>query len=343
MSRWSIKRGDCLDVMPTLREQSVDCVVTSPPYHGLRQYLPKNHKLADREIGREGSIDRYIEVMLRVSEQVQRLLKPRGTFWVVIGDQFGRSLSCLKDRQRVRFGLAGVPWRLAFAMQDAGWMLVDEIVWRKSNPGPMPIKNHTLRVHESIFVFSRSPRPYFDADAASTWSADFGHVLPRSVWTTAKDQSSGHRAGYPLELARDMVAIACPPTVCGACGAPHERGKSERDRNEEYTKRATGRDKWRDEQGDSFSVQTPNYLGKRVRSEQFSPTCDCRANAKLGRVLDPFCGSGTTLLAAQLLGRDSIGIELNPVFHKAAYTRLRTGGQAGKITDRQEAEGGLFQ
>lgn len=167
-------KGDCLRELRKLPADSVQCVVTSPPYYGLRDYGVAG------QIGLESSIDEYIERLVAVFREVRRVLKPDGTLWLNMGDGYsngGRS-SREADKKlpargmsvRPELGLKpkdliGMPWRVAFALQADGWYLRQDIIWHKANPMPESVKDRCTKAHEYLFLLTKSERYYFDQDA----------------------------------------------------------------------------------------------------------------------------------------------------------------------------------
>src|SRR6185369_9020492 len=175
-----ILHGDCIEMMRTLPDKSVHCVVTSPPYWGLRDYG------VDGQIGLEASPMQWVQKMVEVFREVRRVLRDDGTVWVNIGDSYsnegkwggstgGKHVKSLHGntsigRRKNNIGiksknLMGMPWRLAFALQDDGWYLRQEIIWSKPNPMPESVKDRCTKSHEQIFLLSKSSRYYFDVDA----------------------------------------------------------------------------------------------------------------------------------------------------------------------------------
>jgi DNA modification methylase len=139
--------GDCRTVLKTLEADSVQCCVTSPPYFGLRDYGVAG------QIGLEETPESYVAELVKVFQEVKRVLKPDGTLWLNLGDSY-------KDKN-----LIGIPWRVAFALQADGWYLRQDIIWAKSNPMPESVQDRCTKSHEYIFLLSKSPKYYFDNEA----------------------------------------------------------------------------------------------------------------------------------------------------------------------------------
>lgn len=213
--------GDCLDVLPKLANESVQCCVTSPPYWGLRDY---DHIA---QIGSEQSPIAYVRNLVQVFSEVKRVLRDDGTLWLNIGDGYARNggngkhgpnaivgntkkliqkRNCkvpdcwgLKDRD-----LLGMPWRVAFALQENGWILRSKITWVKKNPMPESVKNRPTSATEDIFLFAKSPAYYYDSTAVrETTGANL-----RNYWVLNQDTGKfGHPAAFPRELARRCILL----------------------------------------------------------------------------------------------------------------------------------------
>lgn len=234
----TIYGGDNRTVLAEWPAESVDCVVTSPPYFGLRSYLPDEHPLKDREIGLEATVDAYIGDLVSVFRAVRRVLKRTGSLWVNLGDGYSR------DKE-----LLGVPWRAALALQSDGWVLRRDVVWEKPNASPEPVKDRPTTSHEYLFMLTRQPRGYhFDIDAVRVpWvqrphdirraaekhpgyagkNADGGQSKGikgqpvgdpskgrniRSVWTVPTSNYRGaHFAPFPVRLIEPCIKASCPP------------------------------------------------------------------------------------------------------------------------------------
>jgi DNA modification methylase len=274
----TVYEGDALTTLRTLPDDSVDCCVTSPPYWGLRDY---GH--AD-QMGLEPSPFEYIHKMAGVFAEVRRVLKPTGTCWLVIGDSYagGGASANLHDprtkqgsnrgaesipRSRVNNGsgsikpkdLCGIPWRLAFALQDRGWFLRQDIIWAKPNPMPESVTDRCTRSHEYVFLLTKQARYYYDAEAISTptslpegtvytggmarngnhkFISSGNHKGPtpianlrtnrRDVWTIqGEPYPEAHFATFPTKLVKLCINAGCPPDGVvldpfGGCGTTGE-------------------------------------------------------------------------------------------------------------------------
>lgn len=287
-----IIEGDCFEVLQSMPANSIDCVVTSPPYWGLRDYGNVN------QIGLEDDYKVYLESLLVIFDEVKRVLKPEGTCWVNLGDTYNANCRAgskdLTHKQATNPGsiafmgrdngkpekcLLMIPARFAIAMTDRGWILRNEIVWHKPNPMPESVKDRCTKAHEMLYFFTKSKNYYFDADSIKTESKK--PLDPRSEGRKREPTSmiNGIRASgeYKLANKRDVWSIPVKPYK-----AAH------------------------------FATYPPELI----------KPCIQAGSPRGGIVLDIFMGSGTTAEVARDLGRNYIGIELNPEYIKIANERL---------------------
>lgn len=223
--RVEILPGDSRDILPQLETQSVQCCVTSPPYWGLRDY---DHSA---QIGTESSPEDYVENLVGIFREVQRVLSDDGTFWLNVGDGYARNggtgtcgpnaqvgntkkliqrRNCtvpdcwgLKDRD-----LMGLPWRVAFALQVDGWLLRSNITWVKKAPMPESVRNRPSNATEEVFLFSKTPNYYYENQAVRE---ETGANL-RNYWLLGPDTSgTPHPAVFPKELARRCILLGSRP------------------------------------------------------------------------------------------------------------------------------------
>lgn len=171
-------QGDCLDIMKTLPNESINCGITSPPYWGLRDYGVKD------QLGLEETLEEYVEKMVRIFHEFKRVLKYNGTLWLNLGDKHNSGSPGARDPERwpkqssnnhppkksvlrnlKTKDLVGIPWRVAFALQADGWYLRQDIIWHKPNPMPESVTDRCTKAHDYIFLLSKSPKYYFDNEA----------------------------------------------------------------------------------------------------------------------------------------------------------------------------------
>jgi DNA modification methylase len=275
----TVYHGDCKDVMAGMEPESVHCVVTSPPYWGLRDYGSPG------QLGLERTPEEYVANLVAVFREVRRVLRADGTVWLNLGDSYantggmtggtaGKDGGAARKARMFEGGyralspglkpkdLVGIPWRVAFALQADGWYLRSDIIWAKPNPMPESVTDRPTKSHEYIFLLSKSPRYYFDADAVrephesamEQWRQTHGRLEGqgpkaidgrssgngtanrrgmgdpagrniRSVWTMATQPYPGaHFATFPESLPeRCIKAGTSEKGVCPACGAPWHR------------------------------------------------------------------------------------------------------------------------
>ena len=297
--------GNCLDILPTLEANSIQCCVTSPPYWGLRDYG------VEGQLGLEKTPEEYVAKMIAVFSEVKRVLRNDGTLWLNLGDSYynyrtgctsqtkqtlngaeGKVIEFTDKRGSKQEGLkekdlCGIPWRVAFALQADGWYLRQDIIWHKPNPMPESVKDRCTKSHEYIFLLTKSARYFYDAEAvreqSKPWIAD------------RKDgQSSARVATLPGDKRETKVEY----------------------RKYAELKGANRRSVW--------TISTKPF--KEAHFATFPPEIPeicIKAGSKPGdTILDPFSGAATTGLVAERLGREYIGIELNPDYVKMADKRV---------------------
>lgn len=304
-----IHQGDVRDVLPTLDAESVQCVVTSPPYWGLRDYGVTG------QIGLEPTPDDYVQTMVKVFREVTRVLRDDGTVWLNMGDSyasspagnFGGDMPAPADGGRYRankpkmdYGasglkpkdLVGIPWRVAFALQADGWYLRSDIIWAKGvsfcpdysgSVMPESVTDRPTKSHEYLFLLTKSPRYYYDADAV------------REQGTTGKGASWATRK------------------AAGATGGSFNTG------NNQQHGQGVSHDLGQGGIRNLRSVWTINPQPYREAHFATFPTalvepCIKAGSTKGDLILDPFAGSGTVGCVALKLGRTFVGIELNPEY-----------------------------
>jgi len=215
--------GDARQQLTALGEQSVHCIVTSPPYWGQRDYGVAG------QIGLEQEVSEYVGAMVSVFAAARRVLRVDGTLWLNLGDRY------------LAKNLIGLPWRVAFALKDDGWHLRRDIIWHKPNPMPESVTDRPSVAHEYLFLFSRSLSYYYNADAVAEDSSPNSHgaskadpgakarasgnhsgplgIPPadgkrncRSVWTISPEKfSNTHYAVMPNAIAEPCIRAGCPP------------------------------------------------------------------------------------------------------------------------------------
>jgi site-specific DNA-methyltransferase (adenine-specific) len=305
LPRNTILVGDATERLRQLPATSIDCIITSPPYFQLRNYH------ASGQIGLEPHVDGWVTALRDVFAEAARVLKPTGALWLNLGDSFSRHHRYGAPPK----GLLLAPERLLLALAADGWIVRNKVIWSKTNPLPSSVTDRLTLTYEVVYFLVRQPRYFFDLDAIRE----------------PHRSSAAKRARPPLNLTPDWAGPLAA-TLGGlrrarAAGTPgHPLGKNP---------------------GDVWQVATHGYRGAHFATfpealvrRPLLATCpkavciacgqpwhktqpdQCGAGTRPGVVLDPFFGSGTVGVAAQKLGRDWIGIELNPAYVRLAQTRL---------------------
>jgi len=313
-------QGDALRVLEALPSSSIDCAMTSPPYWGKREY-------ANGGIGLESDYRDFVRALASVFLEVKRVLKPEGSFWLNIGDSYENK------------GLLGIPWRIALEMTDnQGWTLRNSVIWNKVKSGMDNTKDRLGNVHEHVFHFVKQSKGYFyDADAIRSKPREARVVNGAVISATGV---TGVRYKRQIELSTGLdatekaAAFKALESVLAdvAAGRTSDfrmiiRGQQRSTHSD--SENVSGRAKELRDKGFYFLKYHPNGSkpsdvwniipeDTQKRGSHFAPypidlcrlpilaTCPER-----GIVLDPFCGTGTTLLAARNMGRRSVGIDLS--------------------------------
>ena len=324
-----IYQGDCLAVLKTFEDNSIDCCVTSPPYYALRDYG------VDGQIGLEETPEKYIERLTEVFMEVHRVLKPNGTLWLNIGDSYAGNCSVTstgrcgmgKPRERIDHrvfdgikpkDLIGIPWMLAFSLRNAGWYLRQDIIWHKPNPMPESVTDRCTKSHEYIFLLSKSQKYYFDYEEIQEKATGYDG---------RKDTMMKGSKKYDTQIVPNQ-------SVQSMAKNGHERWKF-KSKNCQYDGKQPNsmqlkREGMTDEAypvRNKRDVWTVNIKPcKEAHFATYPPelvsNCILAGCPKEGVVLDPFMGSGTTGIVANKLGRHYVGIELNPEYVEMARRRI---------------------
>ena len=307
---WKLLVGECRERLADVPAGSVQTCVTSPPYWGLRDYG------VDGQIGLEETPDVFLAELVDVFRSVWRVLRDDGTLWVNMGDTYsgagqssnggysdkstlqgftsentkGRRQSQGGDRVRLSSGLkpkdlCGIPWRLAFALQADGWYLRSDIIWSKPNPMPESVTDRPTKAHEYVFLMTKRPRYFYDADAVRE-QAQYSNPNP------------GTLGAVGVTKRNDAPIVA----TCHAV--------------KDSTKGRNRRTVW--------TIPTQPYSEAHFATfpEALVVPCVLAGSREGDTVLDPFAGSGTTGKVAVELGREFIGCELNPAYADLAAKRI---------------------
>ena len=298
-----ILQGDCMKTLKLLADQSVNTCVTSPPYWGLRDYNGEKEQL-----GLEATPQEFVDNLVAVFREVKRVLRKDGTLWLNLGDcygqQNGKGFNTNADtgytnrstKMQKKFGdiklntdlpvknLVGIPWRVALALQEDGWILRQDIIWHKPNPMPESVKDRCTKAHEYIFLLSKSPKYYYDNEAIKE-DAKFpgGPIAAHAIRKGADDPKMQTRGGL------------------------HKIGA-----NPKRNKRSV------------WTITTKPYKEAHFATfpKDLIKPCVLAGCPEGGTVLDPFGGSGTTAQVANDNHRDSILCELSAEYIEIAKKRL---------------------
>ena len=318
--------GDALKTLKNFPNESINCCITSPPYYGLRDYHKKE------QIGREKTVEEYLERLVAVFREVRRILKKDGTCFVVIGDSYAGTSSKKEQRDpkypKGRNGqnssitqkmlgykskdLMGIPWRLALALREDGWYLRSDIIWHKENAIPEACRDRPTRSYEHIFLLSKSPKYYYDYEQMAEPMKEVSkkrYVRGRKPDNKYLKENSGAKL-QKINEARKYGEYK-------GDNIPQFRNK---------------RDIW--------TINTTSFRGNHYAA--FPPKlveiCTLAGCPKGGVILDPFIGSGTVGFTAFLHNRKYIGIELNAEYVSLAKKRIESEVKEFNEEQKQEVQ-----
>lgn len=319
--------GDGLTVLSTLEAGSARCCVTSPPYWGLRDY-----QIAG-QFGLESTPDEYVAKLVEVFREVKRVLRDDGTLWLNLGDSYsgsgkgGNPDDSPHVKQRTNVGslsvrgikrnglkpkdLVGIPWRVAFALQEDGWYLRSCITWCKRAPMPESVQDRPTSATEQIFLLSKSERYYYNAEAVRetsiepNWESRLQRASDKSKPT---DKVNGIRQRTDKQRGHSR----------------RHAGFNDRWDAMKKTEQMSGCRNMRN----WWLLGPEPYPGAHFATfpSEIPERCILAASKPGDVVLDPFFGSGTTGQVAELLGRKWLGIEINPEYEKLSRERTAQQG-----------------
>ena len=363
-----ILQGDCIESLKKLEDQSINTCITSPPYWGLRNYNDEA-----KQLGMEDTPEEFTENLVKVFKEIKRVLRDDGTVWLNLGDSYSSGGRTTTTNQSLRgdkdYGvtrpkpskgikpkdLIGIPWRVAFALQQDGWYLRQDIIWHKPNPMPESVRDRCTKSHEYIFLLSKKPKYYYDHEAIKEdakypqgpnspksikkGKGEFGMDTrgglskigalakrnKRSVWTiTTKTFKGAHFATFPKDLIEPCVLAGCPEKVCVQCSEPYKLKVDIKriPRWELSPNDPRYRPSKYENAHDSLNGNTRHSVTE-TKPLGLEKQCDCQTNeTKGGTVLDPFGGSGTTGIVAVSHNRNAILLELNAEYIELAKARI---------------------
>lgn len=310
--------GDARTTLKEIPDDSVNCVVTSPPYFGLRSYLDNDSPDKPNEIGMEDNPEKYIESLVVIFAECYRVLKKDGVMFINIADTYNgakkhnddkykhskefldKNISINKKKYHAAKDkdLLGIPFMLAFALRDYGWYWRDTIIWAKGISGarvfgscmPESVKDRTNKAHEYIFMFTKSPKYYYDWGAIAEYTKDISNKRCFRGGNPEKRKCAGEY-DYAINTDAQLKFF--------------EKRKKELEQNPALKFKRIRRSVWTMKSSNSrvghFAVYPP----------ELAETCILCGCPKDGVVLDPFGGSGTTSVVANIHGRKAIHCELN--------------------------------
>lgn len=279
-----ILNGNVEDIADKIEKESVQAIITSPPYYKLRKYS-KNEEELRSELGNESTVEEYVERLVKIFRKLRLVLRNDGLLWLNLGDTY------------VNKELQGVPWKVAIALQEDGWILRSDVIWHKPNAMPSSVKTRPTTDHEYVFMFSKAKDYYYDADA----------IREPHITFTDKSKMKGGRNHF------------------GKKNGTPEKGKNGGNSNLHNGRwdqafNPKGRNK-----RTVWDIPVSRFKG--AHFAVFPPKLveiPMKASTKENDiVLDPFAGSGTTGVVAKKLGRKFIGIELVGKYVELAKERIK--------------------
>lgn len=304
--------GNCIDVLKTFPDKSINCCITSPPYYGLRDYGVSG------QIGNEDTPEQYIENLVGVFDEVKRILKDDGVLWLNLGDSWLGTGGDRKNpsnnkvfndiqKQNPKEGrykrnknmktsgikckdLIGIPWMAAFALREAGWYLRQDIIWAKGNPMPESVKDRCTKSHEYIFLLTKSRQYYFDNESIK------------------EPRVSSHGSGNKQRKQRPSSEILHKGNQAGSI--PYDGNEILRNK----------RDVW------NVNIKPCKEAHFATFPDTLIEPCVLAGCSEGGIILDPFMGAGTTGIVAKRNNRNYVGIELNPSYIQIAEKRINNMG-----------------
>jgi site-specific DNA-methyltransferase (adenine-specific) len=330
-SRALLVHGTAGEVLGALPTALVDCVITSPPYWSVRRYS------GGSRLGEESTPEGYVEHLVSELDDLRRVLKPAGSFWLNIGDTYAKKNLC------------GIPWRVAFALQARGWILRNAVVWDKVKGNPDNARDKLRDLYEMVFHFVLSPRYFYDVDAIrtpprpptvrngrlTTPTGVSGVRYRRQIeGSSALSEEEKRQAHAALQDAMGKVADGSMPDfrmiIRGQQRTTHSEATEVSGRAAEiekngfcvlpyHPKGSKPGDIWQIVPEDTWRVDDHCAV---FPEELCRIPILATAPAGTGLVLDPFAGTGTALKAALDLGRRAIGIDASEAYLEVAQARL---------------------
>jgi len=293
----NILQGDCIESLKKLEDQSINTCITSPPYWGLRNYNDE-----EKQLGMEDTPEEFVNNLVNVFREIKRVLRDDGTVWLNLGDSYSSGGRTTTTNQSLRgdkdYGvtrpkpskgikpkdLIGIPWRVAFALQQDGWYLRQDIIWHKPNPMPESVRDRCTKAHEYIFLLSKNVKYYYDHEAIKEDA--------KTPAVSRNKMGEGYQADYTK----------------GKRFSDGERVWGSTKKNK--------RSVWK--------VSTKPFKGAHFATfpKDLIEPCVLAGCPEGGTVLDPFGGSGTTGIVAAQHNRNAVLLELNQEYIDLAKQRI---------------------
>ncbi len=310
-----LMKGDAKDVLKQFPDNTFHMIVTSPPYWVQRDYKVKG------QLGQENTPEEYVANLVAICEEIQRVLREDGTFWLNIGDGYAKK--DIKSSNLKQGDLIGVPWMFSFAMRKEGWYIRSDIIWKKTNPMPESVTTRPSKSYEHLFLFTKNKKYFYDAEAIAEPQKEI----------SIKRAYSKNRVEERKDYKDDNYAIS---------GASQDKTyermrKSLAELGEDETIKCNKRDVWELATADNkikhFAIYPRELIKpcilagssskgccpkcktqwiRKGKSDEWEAGCDCgETKVQECLVLDPFNGSGTTGVVCKGLGRKYVGIDIS--------------------------------
>jgi len=354
--------GDSLEILKTLPSASVQCVVTSPPYWGLRDYGFKG------QIGMEKTPEEYVNHLVDIFHELKRVLRQDGVFWLNLGDSYfstqtttggcspkstlsggGGPNSRQGSKNEFLYNiqpkishkkvlanvkpkdLIGIPWMVAFALRADGWYLRSDIIWAKNNPMPESVTDRPTRSHEYIFLLTKNKKYYYDAEAIKEPLA--ASSIQRLSQPTFDSQTGGEKDYGPTSnRSARKTLVNLKKHYCGPNSRANVDYVPKKNLKQDMIAKGTYvgfNDRYvpvtKRNKRDVWTIAVRPYMGAHFATfpEKLVEPCVLAGSKPGDVVMDPFAGSGTTLAVALRLGRNYLGIEGNPKYMKLIRERIK--------------------
>jgi DNA modification methylase len=289
IQHYEIVNRDALSTLQSIPSETIDCCVTSPPYYGLRSYLPAEHENKALEVGYQETVPQYVDRLVTIFKEVARVVKNDGTIWLNLGDSYvtDSSHGCANLKRK---DLIGIPWAVAFALRDSGLYLRSDIIWSKPNPMPDGAKDRPTKAHEYLFLLTKSEHYYYNAAAIRE---------PNKVAPHAHGRSKQAGQITAIRNAASDAASRQPDRIWAPNGGRNKRSV--------------------------WSINVRPFKGAHFATfpTKLIEPCVLAGCPPDGIVLDPFSGAATSGLTALMNGRRYLGIELNKEYCALSEQRLK--------------------